>query len=239
MDPDEGQSAGDSAADNQPAEVVQTDQQVTPAEGDSSDDSWKDTTRVPYRRLEETAHGMKELRGSVGSLTEQLTQLQEHITKLAQPNTPQAGAQPGSWDERAKQAANWDEFVGFMKEDFIESVKHSMKEDEERAQKELDTEVKALYDKGLVQTKAEENAVMQFAVKKSEELGHSISLSVAHAWMKETSKPSDEANKVAGKTQSSAKSKGGPVKPGVTHKEIRSKSLDEIVQEAKEQAPQG
>lgn len=79
---------------------------------------------------------------------------------------------------------------------------------------------------------------MKFAVKKSEELKQSIPLAVAARWYKETYKAPDNKD-AAGKVLSPKKNSGGADKNGTSYKDIRSKSLDEIVLEAKEHAPQG
>ncbi len=150
-----------------------------------------------------------------------------------------AGSTQETWDDKAKKARSWDEYVGWIKEDVINEIERRNKEKEEKAQKELDAEIEALRKEGVIKTKADENAILEFALKKSEELGRNIPLSVAYAWMQETAKATgQETRKVASKVQTSRKSKGGPGKEaGEYRKDLHSKDLDEIVMEAKEKAP--
>lgn len=189
---------------------------------------------VPYSRFEEVVRANQEFRGTY---SEQLKAIQDTLAQLTNPKVaPQTGKQ--SWDERAKTSRNWDEFVGYLKEDVFQEIEARQKEKAEQAERELDEEVKGLYDRGLITTKAQENEVLDFAVKKSEQIGKAISLSVAYAWLQETKTPASKENEqVSSKIQSSKKSQGGAGKEETQYTDLRKKGLDEIVMEAKEHAP--
>lgn len=189
---------------------------------------------VPYSRFEEVVRANQEFRGT---FAQQLKDIQDQLAQVGnQQPAPQTGKQ--SWDERAKTSRNWDEFVGYLKEDVFTELETRQKEKEQQAEKELDAEVQQLYAKGLITTKSEENELLDFAVKKSEQIGRSIPLAVAYAWFREN-KPAEmaENKQVSTKIQSSKKSQGGVGKEEMSHNDLHKKGLDEIVMEAKENAP--
>jgi hypothetical protein len=193
-----------------------------------------DKGSVPYSRFEEVIRANQEFRGT---FAQQLKEIQDKLAQVGnQQPAPQTGKQ--SWDERAKTSRNWDEFVGYLKEDVFQDLEARQKAKEEQAEKEIDQEVQQLYQSGLITTKAEENELLDFAVKKSEQIGRAIPLAVAYAWLKETKPPEMAENKqVSSKIQSSKKSQGGAGKEETQYSDLRKKGLDEIVMEAKENAP--
>jgi hypothetical protein len=230
MDNDSENLGEDTQALNQGAETGEVGE--SQVDGDTIDTNAKPP--VPYSRFEEVVRANQEFRGTYA---EQLKSIQETLAQLSnQKAAPQTEKQ--SWDERAKTSRNWDEFVGYLKADVFQEIEARQKEKSEQAEKELDQEVKLLYDQGLITSKTEENEVLDFAVKKSEQIGRAIPLSVAYAWWKE-SKPAEmaENKQVSTKIQSSKKSQGGVGKEETQYKDLRSKGLDEIVMEAKDNAP--
>jgi hypothetical protein len=228
---DQNEVGVDTQAVDQTAETSGIDQ--SPPAGETAGVDEK--SPVPYSRFEEVVRANQEFRGT---FTDQLQQIQQQLAQLGNQKAEPQPTGKQTWDDRAKTARSWDEFVGFIKEDVIQSFESKQREEAERAEKELDAEVKSLYEKKLIATKAEENEVIQFAIKKSEALGRAVPLAVAFAWLSETKAPATAANaKVAAKVQSSKKSQGGAGKEQADLSSVRRNSLDEIVAEAKENAP--
>lgn len=215
--------------------VEEVTTESTPKDGGVTPDidSWKEDNKVPYSRFEDVVRINQEYRNG---FSKQIDELKALINNSSQPQ-PQPGDQTLSeWDKRASEAKSWGEFVQQLQEDTFSKWESRQKDQEAQASKKLEGEIKSLYDAGIVTNKSEENAVIQFALKKQEELKAPISLSVAAAWMKE-SKPTVDNKDGASKTLSPKKSNDGPGKTGFSYSELKSKGLDEIVMEAKDNAP--
>ncbi len=225
-------------------EIVETPVETTPdsstpsaTEGVTSDlNDWKNQQKVPYTRFEEIVRANQEFRDS---FSQRLDEVMEQLNNFKQPtasNQDQNQGQDSPWNQKAKSAKSWDELFTALQEDTFSKWENRQKEKETAAEKALETEIKSLYSQGLVKSKDEENALLDFALKKSQELKYSVPLAVAAAWMKETVKSPNNLDASA-KAKSSQKSQGGPGKDTPSYKDIRGKDLDEIILDAKEHAP--
>lgn len=220
----------------EPVVEPSTDLDNPPADGGATPDiqDWKSQQKVPYTRFEEIVRANQEFRDS---FTQKLDEVMEQINNSKQPTpSTQDQGQDTPWNQRAKSAKSWDEFVTALQDDTFSKWETRQKEKEREAEKALDTEIKSLYSQGLVKSKDEEHAVLNFAVKKSQELKYNVPLAVAAAWMRETTKAPNNLD-AAAKAKSSQKSSGGPGKDSPAYKDIRGKDLDEIIMEAKDHAP--
>lgn len=234
MDPDKTIPVVDNGAVEETAETVTPESSSVPGDVTSDIESWKNENKVPYSRFEEIVRTNQEFRDS---FTKQLGELSEHITKFNQPTSSPDTEDLSDWDKAAQSAKSWGEFAKFMEEKLFSTFESKQKAKQEEEGKKLDSEIQSLYKSGLVTSKSEENAILDFAVKKSEELKTSIPLALAAQWYKETHKSPDN-KEAAAKVQSPTKSEGNQPKIGYTEAD-RKKGLDEIVAEAKQHAPAG
>jgi len=238
---DNNDEAGNSQAteDTTDANVSQVNDKSSSEDATSdqiSDDSGQDKGSVPYSRFEEVVRANQEFRTTFSKQLEEITDKLSQIT--GQQNQVTNGPTKKTWDDRAKEARNWDEFVGSLKEDIFSDLERKETEKKEQAEKALDAELKGLYNNGLITTKSEENELLDFAIKQSEKVGKAIPLSIAYYWWKETKpKTGNENNEASKNIQSSKKSSGGPGKSKSDYKQTHSRDLDDIVLEAKENAP--
>jgi hypothetical protein len=224
----------DPAGDTTPP-GTEPDSQNADGGGNTDINDWKAKQSVPYSRFEEVIRANQEYRDT---LTQRLDEVMEQINSFKSQPAPsnQGSDQETPWNQRAKSAKSWDEFVSAIQDDTFQRWEQRQKEKEAEAEKALDMEIKSLYSRGIVKSKDEENAILDFAVKKSQELKYNVPLAVAAAWMKETAKVPNNLD-AAAKAKSSLKSQGGPGKGNPAYKDIRGKDLDEIIMEAKENAP--
>lgn len=201
--------------------------QVDGGVADNTQDSETETSRtIPYARFKEVIDQNNELKG-------RLEGVEGVVEQLRQTNTPKT-EQVDEWTQKAQTAKSWGEFVGDIQTDTI----RKMREDDSRASREAETllnkELKGLYDLDLLKTKEDENKLIKFTLDKSKELGQALPLRIAYELYKvQNGSDSEERESVAKKIGSSKKSTG-------TDKDIsniRGKSLDEIIFEAKENAP--
>lgn len=209
-------------------------------EDSTQDEGWKDETKVPYRRFEEVVRANQEFRDRFGK---EMEGLKEALSSLKSP--PSKEGEGGEWTKRAKDST-WDEFVAAIQKDTIDKAVESIKEAETKkareAEERLQSQIDALYKSDRIKTKAEENAVIKFAIEQSEKTGETIPLTVAYAWMKATQADKgteDDKKKATKKVQSSKRSTGGPEGDKSSYKELRGKDIDEIIQEEKERLEAG
>jgi hypothetical protein len=229
-------NAADNTAEMDSASVPGTenggsDQPITPPGGENPDEVWKDTTKVPYRRIEEYSH---KLSAFEQKFEQTLNEIREQINNST--NKPADNTQPDSvWDKRVKEAGSWDKFIPMLEDHLYQSFQKRQQETEAKQKMELDKEIQTIKSAGLASTDAEVNAIMKFAVQKSEELKTSIPLQVAARWWKETYKAPDNKDGAAKVTSPTRNTGTSPKNSGSNN--IRGKSLDDIVFEAKQNAP--
>lgn len=216
---------GDSTVDT--TTDIQVDQ---PGVGETTPtDTGGEKPPVPYDRFHEV---IEQNRGYRETVSKEISELKELVANLSQPKSQPETAQTGKWSERIV-GKSWDEVIPLIQDEAIARFEARQQEKEQAAEKALSTEVQSLKTKGL--TDSQINEAMQFALKKQEQLKRPISLDLAWEWLKETKPaPSNENKQVADKVQSSVKSKGGPGKSETDYKDVHSKSLDEIVMEARD-----
>lgn len=151
-------------------------------------DSWKDKQTVPYRRLEATSRKAQKLEEELNDLKGKFETLTQKPT-----NTPK-----GVWDNRIKNANSWDEVFDElpqqflkvllenpeMKSQFVNSVRSELKNEEKQVEEKVDKEIDDLWEKDIITTKDQENRVIKYAIKESEESGDYVPLAVAVRMMK-------------------------------------------------------
>ena len=154
---------------------------------DNDNDNWKDKQKVPYRRLEAQSRKAQKLE-------EELNELKGKFNSLTQKEQKPSG----TWDNRIKNAQTWDEVFNElpkeflktllddpkMKSQFISAVKSELKSEEKQIEEKVNREIDDLWDKGIIANKDQENRVIKYAIKESEESGEYIPLVVAVRMMK-------------------------------------------------------
>lgn len=151
-------------------------------------DSWKDKQTVPYRRLEATSRKAQKLE-------EELNDLKGKFEALTQKPSDKP---KGVWDNKIKNANSWDEVFDElpqqflkalsenpeMKSQLIKSFKTELKNEEKQVEEKVNIEIEDLWDKDIITSKDQENRVIKYAIKESEESGEYIPLAVAVRMMK-------------------------------------------------------
>ena len=154
---------------------------------DNDNDSWKDKQKVPYRRLEAQSRKAQKLE-------EELNELKAKLSSLTQKEQKPSG----TWDNRIKNAQTWDEVFNElpnqflktllenpeMKAQFVSAVKGELKNEEKQIEEKVNREIDDLWDKGIIANKDQENRVIKYSIKESEESGEYIPLAVAVRMMK-------------------------------------------------------
>jgi len=223
-------------------EVVETEA-VETTEGDAPEsdisqneesvgsESEGDIPDVPYDRFKEVISERNSLRDQASQLNNQITKLRQTPGKEATEKTFDDDSLDAVIRERAENGnpVTYEE-LGQM---YFDKFQNMQQQIQKEAQQKVDKEVKALYDKNLIKTKEDENAVLSFAIKKSEEIGQEIPLEVAATWMKDANVRSEEPKEVSKKVQSSRKSDGASKPQRNYARDVKSKDLDEIIMDAK------
>lgn len=193
-----------------------------------------DIPDVPYDRFKEVILERNSLRERTQQLKDSITKLRETPNKEATTDTI-GSDDADSLDAVIKERAAAGNPVTYeeLGELYFDKFQSMQQERDRRAQEQVDKEIKSLYDSELVKTKDEENAVLNFAVKKSEELGQQIPLQVAAQWLNDSKKTSNESKEVSSKTQSSRKSDGASKPEKNYQRDVKGKDLDEIIMDAK------
>ncbi len=201
-------------------------------------DDWKDKQKVPYRRLEAQSRKAQQLEAELNELKSKFETLTQKEQKPS-----------GTWDNRIKNAQSWDEVFNElpkqfletllkdpeMKTKFISSIKNDLKSDEKEIEEKVNREIDDLWDKEVITSKDQENRVIKYAIKESEESGQYIPLAVAVRMMKKEG--------VWDKKIEDRKDANSKVRPGTSGSEINDKeksdynkfrheSIDTIVAEA-------
>ena len=206
-------------------------------ETETKGDDWKDKQRVPYRRLEAQSRKAQQLEKELNDLKGKF----ETFTK--KPDST------GVWDNRIKNAQSWDEvfnelpkqFLNVllenpeMKSQFVNAVKGELKGEETKIEEKVNQEIDALWDKDIITSKEQENRVIKYAIKESEESGEYIPLVVAvrmmkkeGVWDKKIEDRSDANSKVRPGSGGSSP-KGGEKS---NYKNFQHKNIDEIIMDA-------
>ena len=155
---------------------------------DKGNDNWKDKQKVPYRRLEAQSRKAQKLEKDLEDLKEKFESLPNKSTDTKQ----------GVWDNRVKNAQSWDEVFNElpnqflkvllgnpeMKAQFVNSIKSDLKNEDKQIEEKVTQEIDSLWDKDIITSKDEENRVIKYAIKESEETGDRVSLAVAVRMMK-------------------------------------------------------
>jgi len=156
-------------------------------ESEEKIDDWKDKQKVPYRRLEAQSRKAQELEKELNDLK---GKFESFTNKSDKPS--------GTWDNRIKNAQSWDEVFNElpkqflevllenpeMKAQFVSAIKGDLKNDEKQVEAKVNQEIDSLWDKNVITSKEQENRVIKYAIKESEESGEYIPLSVAVRMMK-------------------------------------------------------
>jgi len=204
---------------------------------DTGDDSWKDKQKVPYRRLEAQSRKAQKLEDDLNDLKGKF----ENLTKVASPK--------GVWDDKVKNAQSWDEVFNElpsqflkallenpeMKSQFVSAIKTELKGEEAQIEEKIDREIDNLWDKNIITTKDEQNRVIKYAVKESEESGEYVPLAVAvrmmkkeGVWTKKLEDRKDANSKVRPGNASTTDSE----KEKSSYSKFRHESIDSIVADA-------
>lgn len=213
------------------------------------DNDWKDTQKVPYKRFEEVVRSNQEYREKIDELSEKLDTIINSSTSRDKGSDKSQAT--GYWDKVIKGASSWDEVFGLLPQTIIEGITKSpelrqrffstIKEEFDKKDKEaedkVNKEIKTLYDKGILTTADEENALIDYAIKKSKEVEEYIPLRVAVAMMKSEGKWGKKNEDKDGKNKKVVPGqKGGTGQKGerTPYGQFRHKSLDTIVMEESE-----
>lgn len=154
---------------------------------DKGDDTWKDKQKVPYRRLEAQSRKTQQLEKELNDLKNQFNLSNKSENKPS-----------GRWDDKVKNAKSWDEIFNELPDEFIktllanpeaqaklaEAVKGNLKNEEKAVEEKVNREIDELWDKDIITSKEQENRIIKYAIKESEESGEYIPLAVAVRMMK-------------------------------------------------------
>jgi len=208
--------------------------------------------KVPYRRFEKVVRDKQELEKKYDN---KFKNLEEKFDNLGQQNQqtqyPSADVNKNTWDHVVKTASSWDEVFARLlatmprvllenpesRARIVKELRGDLEAEQKQAETQIDKEIESLYTQGLVETKAQENKLVKYAIKESEESGTYVPLKLALRMIKKEGKWD---SKTADRTKANRK-----VRPGKdagaklsqekeTYKGTRSKSLDEIINEEKE-----
>jgi hypothetical protein len=236
----------DTEVDDKDLDKNLDDQDIDKEDEDKSDEedkdeTWKDKQKVPYRRLEAQSRKAQKLEEDFNELKlkfETLTQGKKGNDKPI-----------GTWDNRVKNAQSWDEVFNElpnqflkvllenpeMKAQFVNAVKGELKSEDKQVEEKVNREIDALWDKDIITSKDEENRVIKYAIKESEETGEYVPLAVAVRMMKKEG--------VWGKKIEDRKDANNKIRPGGSNNSVkeedkssynkfRHESIDTIVADA-------
>lgn len=230
----------DQNVDNNDLEVKVNDEEIEKDKDteEENDETWKDTQKVPYRRLEAQSRKAQKLE-------EELNELKSKFNSLTK--TEQRPS--GTWDNRIKNAQTWDEvfnelpkeFVKTllenpeMKSQFVSAVKSELKSDEKQVEEKVNREIDNLWDKGLITSKDQENKVIKYAIKESEESGEYVPLSVAIRMMKKEGvwdKKIEDRKDANNKVRPGFSSSSNKTVDKTSYNKFKHESLDAIISDA-------
>lgn len=154
---------------------------------DKKSDSWKDDQKVPYRRLEAQSRKAQQLEKELNDLKGKF----ENFNK-------KSDTKDGVWDNRIKNAKSWDEVFDElpnqflkvllenpeMKTQFVNSIKSDLNNEEKQVEEKVNQQIDSLWDKDIITSKDQENRLIKYAIKESEESGEAIPLAIAVRMMK-------------------------------------------------------
>ncbi len=183
---------------------------------DKGTDNWKDKQKVPYRRLEAQSRKAQQLEAELNDLKSKFETLTQKESKPS-----------GTWDNRIKNAQSWDEVFNElpkqfletllenpeMKNKFLSSIKNELKSEEKQVEEKVNREIEDLWDKDIITTKDQENRVIKYAIKESEESGQYIPLAVAVRMMKKEN--------IWDKKVEDRKDANSKVRPGTSSSQIK------------------
>lgn len=207
---------------------------------DEKDETWKDKQKVPYRRLEAQSRKTQKLQEDFNDLKAKF----ESLTGKKSEDAPK-----GMWDNRIKNAQSWDEVFKELPNEFLKTllenpemqsklvsaVKGDLKSEDKQVQEKVNQEIDALWDKDVITSKDEENRLIKYAIKESEEANEYIPLAVAARmmkkeglWGKKLEDRKDANNKVRPSNSKSSQEDGEKD----SYNKFRHESLDSIVSNA-------
>lgn len=225
--------------DNDKDLEIKLDEKVEDTEDtENKGEDWKDKQKVPYRRLEAQSRKAQKLEEELNDLK---GKFESFTNKSDKPS--------GTWDNRIKNAQSWDEVFNElpsqflkvllenpeMKAQFVNAVKGDLKGEEKQVEAKVAQEIDSLWDKDIITSKEQENRVIKYAIKESEESGEYIPLVVAvrmmkkeGVWDKKIEDRSDANNKVRPGTSGNS---GKDVEKS-SYKKFQHRSVDEIIADA-------
>ncbi len=180
----------DETVDDKDLEIKDDEEKLEDKETEEKgSDDWKDKQKVPYRRLEVQSRQIQQSKKTIDELTSELNALKANKSE----NKP-----AGTWDNRIKNAQSWDEVFDELPSQFLEvllkdkekmskfasAIKGDLKNEEKQVEEKVNREIDALWDNDILTSKDEENRVIKYAIKESEESGEYIPLAVAVRMMK-------------------------------------------------------
>lgn len=200
-------------------------------------DVWKDKQKVPYRRLEAQSRKAQQLESELNELKSKFETLTKSDTKT------------GNWDTRIKNAQSWDEVFNElpnqfletllknpeMKSKFVNSIKAEMKNEEKQVEAKVNQEIDNLWDKDIVTSKDQENRLIKYAIKESEESGEYIPLAVAVRMMKKEGvwdKKIEDRKEANSKVRPAGSSNNNSTQEKSNYSRFRNTSIDNIVADA-------
>ena len=227
-------------------QVDDKDLNLKPDEGkDDQEDkkSWKADQKVPYERFEKVVRDNQELKKTFNERLDKLeTLLKGNASRPSDKDLTDL-------DRRVSGAKHWDEVIdGIIPEvvlkkaledpkfsqalyDKIEGMRKGV---EGKAQEEVDKEISDLRDREIITTKEEENKLIDYAIKESQETGRYIPLIVAQRMMVKEGK---WGNKTEDRTEANRKirpakdsGKESDQEKG-NYKRFKKQSLDEMIAE--------
>jgi hypothetical protein len=213
------------------------DETETEEKSDEKSDTWKDKQKVPYRRLEAQSRKNQQLETELNELKSKFEALTKTETKT------------GKWDDRIKNAQSWDEVFNElpnqfletllknpeMKAQFVSSIKNDLKNEEKQVEEKVNQEIDNLWDKEIVTSKDQENRLIKYAIKESEESGEYIPLAVAVRMMKKEGvwdKKIEDRKEANSKVRPAGSSNNNSTQEKSSYNRFRNTSMDSIVADA-------
>jgi len=213
------------------------DETETEEKSDEKSDTWKDKQKVPYRRLEAQSRKNQQLETELNELKSKFETLTKTETKT------------GKWDDRIKNAQSWDEVFNElpnqfletllknpeMKAQFVSSIKNDLKNEEKQVEEKVNLEIDNLWDKEIVTSKDQENRLIKYAIKESEESGEYIPLAVAVRMMKKEGvwdKKIEDRKEANSKVRPAGSSNNNSTQEKSNYNRFRNTSMDSIVADA-------
>lgn len=202
---------------------------------DNPDSSEGEKPAVPYTRFHEVNSENKTLKERVSEYETKISEYEQ----LKNASTTEEQPEVDEWTQKATKAENWGVLINEIKRSTIEDYEKAQETrtaqaeaENKKAEQQLLDELQELTDDGAIKTEDDKNSLIKFAIDQSNKYGVSIPLKLANQLMNGQPK-SDERKSVSSKVQSSKRSSGSESQNIPNYK----KSLDEIIFEAKQNAP--